>query len=184
VTQLLRALRERVAREDGHTLPELLTAMGILSIVMTGLIAVYVQATNAELDMNKRFQAQVDARTALDRIRRDVHCASGISPAGVSTGTIVVTLPSQCRGGGGNVTWCTRSSGQAWTLVRVSGSACNAGTTYARAVTTQNVFLFTAQTTQSLAKLRVELPVNVDRTKTYKEYRLLDEIVLRNSTRS
>ena len=68
--RLLRRLRE----ERAYSLVELVTVMAIMSIVMTGITTVFVQGSNAELDMNNRFQAQTSVRLALDKLRQDVHC--------------------------------------------------------------------------------------------------------------
>ena len=46
------------------------------------------------------------------------------------------------------------------------------------------IFNYTAQSTSSLAKLAVDLPVNVKPSKTVELYELIDDIVLRNSTRT
>ena len=46
------------------------------------------------------------------------------------------------------------------------------------------IFNYTAQSTSSLAKLGVDLPVNVKPAKTVELYELQDDLVLRNSTRS
>ena len=54
--------------ERGYSLVELLTAMSILATVMTSLTVVLVSATNADARMNQEFQAQTQARTALDQI--------------------------------------------------------------------------------------------------------------------
>ena len=51
--------------------------MIIMSVVLTGLTTLFVQGSNAELDMNRRFEAQQDSRVALDKIRREIHCAQG-----------------------------------------------------------------------------------------------------------
>ena len=59
---------------------EMITVMLIMSIVMTGITTVFVQGSNAELDMNNRFQAQTNARLGLDKIRKDIHCASAVRP--------------------------------------------------------------------------------------------------------
>jgi type II secretory pathway pseudopilin PulG len=50
---------------------ELLTAMGILGIGVDVLTTVLVSATNADVRMNQNFQAQTQARTALERFRRE-----------------------------------------------------------------------------------------------------------------
>ena len=71
----MRALK-RLRAERAYTLVELITVMLIMSIVMTGITTVFVQGSNAELDMNNRFQAQTNVRLALDTLRKDIHCSS------------------------------------------------------------------------------------------------------------
>ena len=62
--------------QSGYALTELLTVLVILTIVLGGLTALFVSATRAEVDMQKRFEAQQEARLAMDALRREVHCAS------------------------------------------------------------------------------------------------------------
>jgi hypothetical protein len=57
------------------------------------------------------------------------------------------------------------------------------GVTIADYVTTANVFDYTAPTQQKLGILRVDLPVNVKPSATHKTWRLVSDIVLRNTTR-
>ena len=70
--------------ERGYSLIELLTAMSILAAVMTSLTVVLVSATNADVRMNQEFQAQTQARTALERFRREGHAACRADPAGAT----------------------------------------------------------------------------------------------------
>ena len=100
---------------------------------MAGLTTLFVQGSNAELDMNNRFQAQLNARLALDKVRREIHCGSVATPAGQSA-LIVVTLPSYCKTGSGSITWCTRSIGtNRFGLYRVPGTpgTCTGGVKWA-----------------------------------------------------
>jgi prepilin-type N-terminal cleavage/methylation domain-containing protein len=196
----LRSLTKRHARgEGGFTLIEVLTTLLIMGIVMGGLSTVFVSAINAETDMNNRYRAQHAARFALDKIRREVHCASTASPAGSNTSSITLTLPSYCKTYSGNasVTWCTRFvSTNRYALYRVVGPSCGAsgGVKWADNLTPTStatvcsgalcVFNFTAQTTASLGMLHVDLPVNIKPQKTRDIYELVDDLVLRNSTRS
>ena len=76
------ALGATRSEESGYNLIELLTAMAILGVVMTSLTTVLVSATNADVRMNQNFQAQTQARTALDRFRREGHAACRADPAG------------------------------------------------------------------------------------------------------
>ncbi len=55
--------------ERGYSLMELVVSMTILGTVMASLSALLVSATNSEVDMNRRFQAQTEARLGLDMMR-------------------------------------------------------------------------------------------------------------------
>jgi hypothetical protein len=162
---------------------ELLTVMVILTIIMSGLTALFVSATGAEVDMRERFQAQQEIRIALDALRREVHCASAISQTGPSA-TVTLTLATGCPTGSGTFTWCTVSAGTSrYKLYRKSGATCDSGgKLYADYLTLQNIFSYTAPTTTSRAKLHVELPVDVEPSDTQAAYRLVDDLVLRNSS--
>jgi prepilin-type N-terminal cleavage/methylation domain-containing protein len=187
-----------VTRDDrGYTLVEVLTVISIFSIVMGGLTTVFVSATNAENDVNARFQAQQEARLGLEKLRREVHCASTATPAGSATSSVTLTLPTYCKTYSGNtsVTWCTRNiSTNRYALYRVNGSTCSGGVKWADFLTPTStatvcsgalcVFNFTAQTPTSLAKLHVDLPVNPKPRRTVDTYELIDDIALRNSSRS
>ena len=96
-------LKRRLACERGYTLIELLMVLAILGTIVGAITTLFVQATNAEFDMNRRFQAQQSARVAIDKMRREIHCASAITPTGVSS-SITVTLPGQCPTAGGSQT--------------------------------------------------------------------------------
>jgi prepilin-type N-terminal cleavage/methylation domain-containing protein len=189
-------LRGAVGRERGYTLVEMLIVLSILTTVMAGLTTLFVQGSNAELDMNNRFQAQLNARLALDKVRREVHCGSVATPAGQSA-LIVVTLPSYCKTGSGSITWCTKSLGTSrFGLYRVPGTpgTCTGGVKWADYLTPTPsapgcggalcIFTYTAQSATSLATLHVDFPVNVKPAKTVERYELADDVVLRNSTRS
>ena len=79
----LRILR-RLGREGGYTLIELLLVCAILGTVLASLSVLFVSASGSQIDMNRRFRAQQDARVAVDKMRREIHCADQISPSGVS----------------------------------------------------------------------------------------------------
>jgi prepilin-type N-terminal cleavage/methylation domain-containing protein len=180
--------------ERGYTLVEMLVTLVIMSVVMTALTTLFVNASNAELDMNNRFQAQQSARLALDKMRREVHCGSVATPAG-SSSSVTITLPAYCKTGSGSVTWCTRSiATNRYGLYRVQGVTCSGGIKWADYLAPSAtapicsgalcIFTYTAQSTTSLAKLKVDFPVNLKPSKSTGMYELADDIVLRNSTRS
>jgi prepilin-type N-terminal cleavage/methylation domain-containing protein len=184
----------RLRSERGYSLVEMLVVMAIMGIVMTSLTTVFVQASNSETDMNNRFQAQLTAKLALDKMRREVHCASVATPTGTSS-SVTITLPSYCKTGSGSITWCTRSvATNRYALYRVVGSTCTGGTKWADYLAPSAgasvcsgalcIFNYTAQSSSSLAKLAVDFPVNVKPSKTVDMYELKDDLVLRNSSRS
>jgi prepilin-type N-terminal cleavage/methylation domain-containing protein len=199
----LRRLLPRLRGERGYSLIEMLTVLVIMGVVMGGLTTLFVQASNAESDMNTRFQAQLTTRLALETLKREVHCASVATPTG-SSSSVTIMLPtwtnpdgttSHCKTGSGSITWCTRSNGtNRYALYRVVGTTCTGGVLWADYLVTSSavstcggalcIFNYTAQSTVSLAKLSVDLPVNVKPAKTVDRYELVDDIVLRNSTRS
>jgi Tfp pilus assembly protein PilW len=168
-----------------------------MGVVMAGLTSVFASATNAEADMNNRFRAQQTARLALEKLRREVHCASSATPAGSTTSSITLTLPTYCKTYSGNtsVTWCTRSLGtNRYGLYRVNGATCTGGVKWADYLTSTStatvcsgalcVFNYTAQSTSSLAKLHTDFPVNPKASRSGETYELVDDLVLRNSTRA
>ena len=177
-------MRLPLATERGYTLIEMIVVLVIFGTVMSALMALFVQGTNAELDMNNRFQAQQDARVALDKIRRETHCASAVTVSAPSS--VTLSLGSYCPTGSGSVTWCTASLGSSrYGLFRKVGTTCDStGVRWADHLTTANVFSYAPQSPTSLAKLSVDFPVNVKPSRTVDTYELKDDIVLRNSTRS
>src|SRR3954447_26183632 len=75
----------RLRAERGYSLVELLVVMALLSIVLGALTTLWVSGSNAELGLNRKFQAQQSARLALDRIRTDIHCASAAQAQTIGT---------------------------------------------------------------------------------------------------
>jgi prepilin-type N-terminal cleavage/methylation domain-containing protein len=185
----------RLRGQRGYSLVEMLVVLVVMGIVTTSLTTVFVAASNSEVDMNTRFQAQLNARLALDVFRRDAHCASSVTlgPAGSPSGpltaiSVTIVLPSTCRSSG-TVTWCAEGSGSRFGLYRggtISGSTCTGGTRYADYLTRPNLFDYTAPSGGSgeLPKVKIDLPVNVKPTKTVEGYELQDNVVLKNGTRA
>jgi type II secretory pathway pseudopilin PulG len=222
----------RLGEEEGYTLSELLVVLAMLTIVVSAVVGVFVSASNAEARANRRFQAQLQARLGLNKLRREVHCASTASVTTRGSGasqsqSLQLTLPSvsasglsgtvACPTGVGQFTWFTayckptapshsssydsRAYKGRWKLFRVSGAPTLAGSSppassadcsvshavpWADYLTTGLVFpspTFTAATSTTYATLHVELPVNLNPTQVG-TYDLIDDIVLRNSSRT
>ena len=185
------SLPRRLRGEHGFSLVEMVTVMAIMGVVLTGLTTLFVQGSNAELDMNRRFEAQQDARVALDKIRREIHCAQGAtaSPANGEAPVLTLDLPGQCPSAVNdaqtNVTWCSVSvSTGRYRLYRKVGVSCDAtGVRWADYFTQANLFQYQAASTDSLGKVRVSFPVDVKTGDATPPYRLCDHIVLRNTLR-
>ena len=87
-------LRACLTQEDGLTLVELLVVMVILAILLGALVDVFSSAIHSQNDQTNRVSAQQDARLALDRLRREIHCGSAIPSS--STTSVTVTIPPAC----------------------------------------------------------------------------------------
>lgn len=180
----LRAWRRPDLRsQTGYTLIELMTVMAILGLVLAGLAAMFQSGVRAEVRANREFQAQQNARLAMDRLRRELHCANAISaPNGTAVATITVTLPAACPGTAATVTFATVSVATGrWELTRAEDAG--APLAIADYLTASTPFTYYIPAAGSLGRLRVDLPVNLDPTDTSTEWRLQDDIVLRNTIR-
>jgi Tfp pilus assembly protein PilW len=186
---MLRRFARRLRSGGGYTLPELLVVMSLFMIVVTALVSLFTSGAKAEADLNRRFVAQQNARLGLDKLRRELHCASGVTPGADGDGdgnvaSITVALPSQCPSAkGANTTVVYDTSLVAtnrWTLRRtVDGVAVQ----IADFITNDDLFRYTAPSTASKGLLHVELPVNVHPNEGWLTWRLVDDIVLRNTLR-
>ena len=65
--------------EDGFTLIEMLVVMIVLLAILAPLTGSFVSAQTAQVDQTRRLDAQENARQALDRMRKDIHCAHGVT---------------------------------------------------------------------------------------------------------
>jgi prepilin-type N-terminal cleavage/methylation domain-containing protein len=186
---LVERLRGR-GPESGYTMVELLAVLAIFLTVVTALTTLFVSGSRAELDANNRFQAQQNARLALDRLRRELHCSSGITKTdgtaltATPVAAIRVALPSHCPTAGGatiTVDYQLVSQGTSrWELQRVQGSSTVPIADY---LTEDEIFTYTAESASSRALLHVDMPVNLNPNEGWKTWRLVDDIVLRNTLR-
>ena len=99
---MIERVRLRLRGEAGYSLVEMLTVMVIMSIVFSGITQIFVSGSNAQTEQDNRFQAQLATRLAMDKIRKDIHCASDVTP--YATTSVTLKRPSGC---GGDVSWCT-----------------------------------------------------------------------------
>jgi len=170
--------------EAGYSIVEMITVMVIMSIVFAGITTVFVAGSKAQAEQDRRYQAQLASRVALDSIRRDAHCATDVTP--FATNGVTVKRPSGC---GGDVSWCTAAVANysnRYALYRQLGSSCSAGTgvKVADYLTVANAFPAYAHETGCgcLASLQVIFAVSV-KGDSRGAYELTDKIYLRNSTR-
>src|SRR5260221_7190052 len=117
----------RLRREDGYALIELVTVMIILGTVLTALVGSFVTGMNHEVDQTRREQAYANARLVLQRMRVDIHCATGLTSYDQNAyGGFTMTLAEANDPGTG---WCPRliparstTSGVQWCTIPYPGS--------------------------------------------------------------
>jgi prepilin-type N-terminal cleavage/methylation domain-containing protein len=178
--------------EAGYSLVEMLTVMVIMTVVFTGITTVFVAGSKAQADQDRRFQAQLSTRLALDKIRRDIHCANDVTPstaASYPASSVTLKIPSGCSGG--DVSWCTAAVtgySNRYALYRQLGTTCGAsgGVKVADYLTNTNGKVFPAFAHASgcgcLASLQIDFIASL-KGSTNGAYELSDTIYLRNSTR-
>jgi prepilin-type N-terminal cleavage/methylation domain-containing protein len=129
----LRALLGRAGGEGGFTLVELIVTMAILLVIITALTGALISASNTQADINQRSQTQAQARLALTKLTREIHCAqqiqdsSGAALTPTPVSGITVTLPAGCPTGGAaavTVRWCAVASGTTFDLYRYANAPC------------------------------------------------------------
>jgi Tfp pilus assembly protein PilW len=183
-----RSLLRRLREEQGLNLVELVTTMAIMLFVITALVQLSTSGTKAENDLNKRFQAQEEARLGLDLLRREVHngCAATISGGGAQV-TLMNNDPNTrssftCNVVGSN--WCTSGSGTRFGLYRqVGNAACGTGVLRADYLTAGPIFSLLAASGGQLPKVSIDMTVNREPSVPRLRYRLHDAIALRNARR-
>jgi Tfp pilus assembly protein PilW len=191
-------LRGRLAQEEGMTLIELLWTLVILAFVMTGIIVVFVAGLRSEFDMNQRFEAQQEARLALQRIRTDLRtaCTEQLSTKFVANDTVLLGFCSNSTTTWNSTpvsytTWCARSEGGTpvhYGLFRedandpnVCATPAGAGIREADWLTTASVFTCAVTPPGARPELTVSVPVDTDPATTGGVYTLTDTIMLRNA---
>jgi len=183
-----------VRNERGYTLVELLVTMVILSVVVGGLTTVFVSGSNAQVDLNQRFQAQQQARLALDRIRGDIHCASAAQAQTINSYPGIKLAVGNCYSTTPTVSYCAvmvTSVPPRYQLYRATGTGatdCTSGDTsrllVADYIRSSSIFTTNAIPQYSLQLVGIDIKTSVDAKSSTKDaYELTDSIVARNSTR-
>ncbi len=174
--------------------------MVVLLIVLAPLTGSYTSALFAQADQTKRLDDQENARQALDRMRKDIHCAHGatdpyVNGSGGQTLVLTetnVTGTAECPGlvqpNASAVQWCTIPVDGSTTRYRLyrendpevtcDGSASTFMVDY---LTVAGVWGSPTCVTGQYPTVEVTLPVNVDPVKSASStYTLDDHIALRN----
>jgi prepilin-type N-terminal cleavage/methylation domain-containing protein len=193
----LRARCRRTGADAGFTLVELIISLAILLTVITSLTGALISATNTEADVNNRVQTQAQARLALAKLTREIHCADQILDSGGAALTatqvsgITVTLPAGCPTGGAaaiTVRWCAIPSGGKFDLYRYAGAACGAsgGVRWASSLVTSTPFSLPTPGTAGnhYPLVHVDLSVNTRTGTSRSTYELVSDIAALNSVRS
>jgi len=201
---VIERMRSRLRGEAGYSLVEMLTVMVIMSIVFSGITQIFVSGSKAQTEQDNRFQAQLATRLAMDKIRKDIHCASAAPSGANAQGGYTLNLtvnPGYCvavtAGSGAGVLnsdgvqWCTvpiGTSGTRFGLYRTIVHACDAADAVFQVdyVTQGNVWTMACGANSShLQAVVIDLPVNRDiATRPGRTYELTDRISLRNDTAS
>lgn len=197
------ALR-RALSQAGYTLIETLVVMSVLVIVIGAIADGFTSASKTQTDQTARADDQQAARQALERLRRDIHCASAASVGSNAQNGYTLNLtvdPGQCLGvttgagagafGSDGVQWCTvpiNASTNRYAMYRTVVSSCDAADAVFQVdfVTQGEVWQFACGSNDSgLEAVGIDLPVNRDiDTRPDRTYTLTDQIALRNDTAS
>ena len=192
--------------EAGYTLVELIVVMALLGIILGALVNGFATAIRAETEQTARANDRESAREALERMRKDIHCASGAeaqptldslgNPTGTGYTLQLAVTQSQCLGvttASNGVQWCSVSVGGSTTryeVFRTTTGTCNATdatfqvdyVTNFGAITGGNLWSLPACSTGRLQAVSVSLPVNQNPvTQPSETYDLADTIAMRNA---
>ena len=196
----------RLIGQAGYTLIETLVVMTLLVIVIGAIADGFTNASKTQTDQTARADDQEAARQALERMRRDVHCASAaiaqqtdpLNPNGGWTLNLTVN-PDQClavtagdisgNGTSDGVQWCTVPVGGAtdhYILYRTIVHACDASDAVFQVDHLTRGDVWAPKVVCSPAHLEavpVDMAVNRDiATRPDRTYELTDTIALRNDT--
>ena len=178
----------RVRGERGITLIELLVVMVLLSLVLTGVLTIYLSGVRTQAKLTAGFKAQTSLHVGTDKMRKDVNLACSQTAQSATS----VTLSEPPCDGTVLVTWCTQGSGSVYGLYRVTGSTCTGGMKWADYLTSGSIFSYLGQNVTpttpangsfALPRLHVDMTVNANPADTAFAYHEIDDFVFRNGPR-
>jgi prepilin-type N-terminal cleavage/methylation domain-containing protein len=197
-----RSVRARLIGQAGYTLIETLVVMTLLVIVIGSVADAFSSASKVEVDQTARANDQESARVTLQRLRRDLHCASAaqVQRTRDSSGAIVSPLgytlnlavdPNICvavtTSASNTVQWCTVQkdpAGKRYGVYRTISGDCNATDAVFQVdfVTKPDIWTMVCPPS-GLQAVAVDMPVNRDPvTRAGRTYELQDTISLRNDS--
>jgi len=168
--------------------------MVILVIILASLTTVFTSGSSAEASLNRRFQAQQNARLGLDRIRGDIHCATAAQAQTINTYPGVKLADANCYAATPTISWCAvlvTASPPRYQLYRsttTGGTTCTssdaARVLVADYLTSSSAFTTATIPQYTLQRVGVDFKVSANATtSTAEAYELTDAIVARNATR-
>jgi len=193
-----RSLPARLLGQAGYTLIETLVVMSLLLIVIGSIADAFSSASRTEVDQTHRADDQEAARLTLQRLRRDIHCASAarVQQTTYANGTTGFILnlsvdPNICiavtTSSSNTVQWCTvqkDSAGHRFGVYRTISGDCSASDAVFQVdyVTTAQIWSMYCPPT-GLQAVATDMPVNRDPlTRSERTYELKDTIALRNDS--
>lgn len=198
--RVIRAVWSKLRTESGYSVIELLTVMAILGVVLAGLTSVFISGSKAEVAMNRRYQAQQNARLSLGALRTDIHLAGCAATQSSGAELDLYSTPALTGSCTGTLTvvWCVKPSTDITTryaLWRVPAQNCSStagGKRLADLLSTASgvgvpvVFTTIAPASSGQREsVKADLFVNSNWSNTAvgDKYDLNDTIVLRNAPR-
>jgi prepilin-type N-terminal cleavage/methylation domain-containing protein len=195
----------RLRDQRGYTLIELLIVMVTLLVVIGALADGFASASHTEVDQTNRASDQQSARQALDRMRKDIHCATNFTVTQINDSSgnptdawlLDLPIPAGCLvdlpAADSGVQWCTapiNGSTTRYGLYRTFDTPANTSCDAANAdfqvdyIIRSKVWTYPppACATGQVRTVGVDLPVNRDFPKRpTRTYELQDQIALRNA---
>jgi type II secretory pathway pseudopilin PulG len=193
-----RSLPARLLCQTGYTLVETLVVMTLLVIVIGSVADAFSSASKTEVDQTARANDQEAARLTLQRLRRDIHCASAarVQQTTYADGTTGFILnlavdPNICiavtTSASNTVQWCTvqkDSTGNRFGVYRTISGNCSAADAVFQVdyVTQAQIWKMSCPST-GLQAVETTMPVNRNPlTRADRTYTLEDRIALRNDS--